>query len=101
MYGLFCNPKIMYGILEFPLNPAGQYVVGMKDTKSACCGFGRLNGWGPCVEAFHTNVCVNRTDYLFWDWFNPTEKASELVAKTLFEGGTEFVFPMNFSQLIN
>ncbi|XP_057416533.1 GDSL esterase/lipase At5g55050-like [Lotus japonicus] len=74
---------------------------GMKDTKSACCGFGRLNGWGPCVEAFHTNVCVNRTDYLFWDWFNPTEKASELVAKTLFEGGTEFVFPMNFSQLIN
>ncbi|CAL5197431.1 unnamed protein product [Lathyrus oleraceus] len=72
---------------------------GLNDTKSACCGIGKFNGEGPCVKAFNANLCPNRDDYLFWDWFHPTEKASELAAETLFTGGKEFVLPKNFSQL--
>ncbi|KAK2988255.1 hypothetical protein RJ640_028639 [Escallonia rubra] len=67
---------------------------GFKDVKTACCG----NGTVACKEG--SNLCANRNDYLFWDWFHPTQAASELAALTLaFAEGPEFVKPMNFSQL--
>ncbi|KAK2408738.1 GDSL esterase/lipase [Trifolium repens] len=72
---------------------------GLNDTKSACCGVGKFNGEGPCLKALNATLCPNRDDYLFWDWFHPTEKASELAAATLFTGGKEFVSPKNFNQL--
>ncbi|XP_061359904.1 GDSL esterase/lipase At5g55050-like [Gastrolobium bilobum] len=74
---------------------------GLKDTKSACCGSGKFNGEGPCIKAPNTNLCLDRRDHLFWDLFHPTETATGLAAKTLFEGGNEFVIPVNFSQLIS
>ncbi|RHN41902.1 putative triacylglycerol lipase [Medicago truncatula] len=72
---------------------------GLKDTQSACCGLGKFNGEGPCLKSLNANLCKNRDDFLFWDWFHPTEKASELAAVTLFTGGKEFVSPKNFGQL--
>ncbi|KAK3018051.1 hypothetical protein RJ639_005176 [Escallonia herrerae] len=67
---------------------------GFKDVKTACCG----NGTVACKEG--SNLCANRNDYLFWDWFHPTQAASELAALTLaFAEGPEFVKPVNFSQL--
>jgi len=51
------------------------------------------------LKALNANLCKNRDDFLFWDWFHPTEKASELAAVTLFTGGKEFVSPKNFGQL--
>ncbi|KAK2355465.1 GDSL esterase/lipase [Trifolium repens] len=114
---------------------------GLNDTKSACCGIGKLNGegpclktlkqnrcgigifnedspilkslnknlWGignfyrenPCMKALNINLCVNRDNHLFWDWLHITERASKLIAKMVFEGGIEFVFPKNFSQLVS
>ncbi|XP_057422332.1 GDSL esterase/lipase At5g55050-like [Lotus japonicus] len=73
---------------------------GLNETKSACCGIGRFNGEGPCLKGLNATLCANRTDYLFWDWFHPTESASELAAKIVFGGGPEFVFPVNFRQLV-
>ncbi|KAK7376180.1 hypothetical protein VNO78_35034 [Psophocarpus tetragonolobus] len=72
---------------------------GLNETKSACCGIGYLNGQNGCIKAQNANLCANRKDFLFWDWFHPTEIASELAAKTLFGGGNDFVTPINFSQL--
>ncbi|MED6150300.1 hypothetical protein PIB30_071069 [Stylosanthes scabra] len=73
---------------------------GLKETKSACCGIGYLNGQGPCNNTAGANVCYDRKSNLFWDWFHPTEKASELAAKTLVHGNsTQFVSPINLSQL--
>ncbi|RDX85750.1 GDSL esterase/lipase [Mucuna pruriens] len=72
---------------------------GLNDTKSACCGSGYLNGRGGCIKAQNANLCGNRKEFLFWDWFHPTEAASELAATTLFGGGNEFVIPINFQQL--
>lgn len=113
----------------------------MNDTKSACCGIGKLNGEGPClktlkenrcgigmfnedgllfkslndkllgirkfsiedscVKPLNINLCVNRDNHLFWDWLHITERASKLIAEMVFEGGIEFVFPKNFSQLVS
>jgi len=76
----------------------GQHV-GLKYTQSACCGIRYLNGQGGCIKAQNANLCANRNEFLFWDWFHPTEIASLLAAKILFEGGKEFVTPVNFRQL--
>nr|XP_043615782.1 GDSL esterase/lipase At5g33370-like [Erigeron canadensis] len=76
-------------------NPRGN---NFKEVKTACCGSGKFNGAGECKEG--ANLCFNRDDFLFWDWFHPTEKASELAALTLaYAEGTEYVTPMNFSSL--
>ncbi|XP_020209216.1 GDSL esterase/lipase At5g55050 [Cajanus cajan] len=72
---------------------------GFKETRSACCGSGYLNGQVGCIKAQNASLCAKRKEFLFWDWFHPTEIASELAAKTLFGGGIEFVSPINFSQL--
>ncbi|XP_008242080.1 PREDICTED: GDSL esterase/lipase At4g16230-like [Prunus mume] len=80
-------------IIEDPL------AFGFKDTQSACCGNGQLNGVIPCMHSLNPNLCANRHEYLFWDLYHPTEYASRLAALTLYGAGTRFVAPMNFSQL--
>ncbi|BAT75333.1 GDSL esterase/lipase [Vigna angularis] len=72
---------------------------GLNETKSACCGRGYLNGKDGCIKAHNANLCANREEFLFWDWFHPTEKVSKLAAETVFGGGIDFVSPINFSQL--
>ena len=71
----------------------------MNETKSACCGSGYLNGKDGCIKAHNATLCANREEFLFWDWFHPTEKVSKLAAETVFGGGINFVSPINFSQL--
>ncbi|KAI3718244.1 hypothetical protein L6452_19106 [Arctium lappa] len=63
----------------------------------ACCGEGWLNAEKPCTRK--AKLCSNRNEYLFWDLFHPTQFASELAAKTLYNGGPQFVTPVNFAQL--
>lgn len=75
-------------------------LLGFKDVQSACCGSGRLNGENPCFFLEEPNLCSNRHQFLFWDFFHPTEFASQLAAQTLYGAGTRFVTPMNFSQLV-
>ncbi|KAF5453843.1 hypothetical protein F2P56_023561 [Juglans regia] len=72
---------------------------GFKEVKTACCGKGSFNGKAPCMDIQSPNLCYNRREYLFWDFFHPTAYASELAAVTLYSAGTRFVTPMNFSQL--
>ncbi|XP_030466908.2 GDSL esterase/lipase At4g16230-like [Syzygium oleosum] len=72
---------------------------GFKNIEEACCGKGYLNGEKPCFIYYSPNLCLNRTEYLFWDLYHPTEFASKLAALTLFSGNSSFVVPINFSQL--
>ncbi|OMO83452.1 Lipase, GDSL [Corchorus olitorius] len=71
-----------------------MYAFGFKDISSACCG----NGTYPCNQT--ATLCANRDEYLFWDRFHPSQRASELAALTLFGASQSFVSPMNFSQLL-
>ncbi|KAG9139069.1 hypothetical protein Leryth_026411 [Lithospermum erythrorhizon] len=71
---------------------------GFREAINACCGTGDFNGGDKCTPT--SNLCKNRDEYLFWDWFHPTQRASSLAALTLvFAEGKEFVTPINFSQL--
>ncbi|MBA0701360.1 hypothetical protein Goari_000094 [Gossypium aridum] len=67
---------------------------GLKNIAAACCG----NGTYGCNQT--ASFCSNRDEYLFWDQFHPTQRASELVALTLFGAAEPIMVPMNFSQLL-
>ncbi|OVA16018.1 Lipase [Macleaya cordata] len=70
---------------------------GFKNITSACCGGGKFNGGNPCLKT--ADVCWNRHEYLFWDWYHPTAAAANLSALTLYGGAPRFVTPINFRQL--
>ncbi|KAK8607416.1 hypothetical protein V6N13_053153 [Hibiscus sabdariffa] len=67
---------------------------GFKNIAAACCG----NGTYGCNQT--ASFCSNREEYLFWDQFHPTQRASELAALTAFGASEPLVAPMNFSQLL-
>ncbi|XP_038707444.1 GDSL esterase/lipase At5g55050-like [Tripterygium wilfordii] len=74
-----------------------QFAFGLNNVVSACCGGGKLNGEEICSPT--ANLCSNRSEYLFWDLYHPTQKASQLAAFTLFGGEKRFVAPINFAEL--
>ncbi|KAE8710096.1 UPF0548 protein [Hibiscus syriacus] len=67
---------------------------GFKNIAAACCG----NGTYDCNQM--ASFCLNPDEYLFWDRFHPTQRASELAALTLFGASEPLVAPMNFSRLL-
>ncbi|KAK7263011.1 hypothetical protein RJT34_30595 [Clitoria ternatea] len=102
--------KLSYELQHFEYSLANSFVMtttllksanafGLKETRAACCGSGYLNGQGGCIKAQKANLCRDRKDHLFWDWFHPTEIAAGLAAKTFFGGPSHFVFPLNLCQL--
>ncbi|KAM0041277.1 putative triacylglycerol lipase [Helianthus debilis subsp. tardiflorus] len=78
------------------INHAEQFNLTYVDR--ACCGKGWLRAEDTCNP--HAELCTNRNNYLFWDLFHPTQYASKLAAVTLYNGGPEFVAPINFAQLV-
>ncbi|XP_038901399.1 GDSL esterase/lipase 3-like isoform X2 [Benincasa hispida] len=73
-----------------------------KVVDTACCGSGEFRGIYSCgrkEEPLPFTHCTNLQDYLFYDSYHPTEKASEQLAKLIWNGDDEIVKPYNFKQL--
>ncbi|KAF5798593.1 putative triacylglycerol lipase [Helianthus annuus] len=71
---------------------------GFKDVVSACCADKTPFGLSECLKGVH--LCKYRDDYLFWDAFHPTEKASKLAATVVVSSqDPAFVSPINFGSL--
>ena len=89
------NLNILYSItnLSFFVMKLGFSVVD-----KGCCGVGRNNGQITCLP--YQTPCQNRTNYLFWDAFHPTESANLMYARKMY-GSTSpsDVYPMNIQQL--
>ncbi|KAF6162417.1 hypothetical protein GIB67_009044 [Kingdonia uniflora] len=77
------------------LSKPGQY--GFTVIDRGCCGIGRNSGQITCLP-FQT-PCMNRKQYVFWDAFHPTEEVNIIMARKVFSGGTDVVYPMNIQQL--
>ncbi|KAI3499275.1 hypothetical protein L1887_35070 [Cichorium endivia] len=90
-YSLGNSYEMTINVINFPQLFNFTYV------DRACCGEGWLNAEKPCTPK--ANLCSNRNNYLFWDLFHPTQYASKLAAVTLYNGGPQFVTPVNFAQL--
>ncbi|KAI3997529.1 hypothetical protein MKX01_008136 [Papaver californicum] len=72
---------------------------GFENFDSACCRLaGRFGGLAPCLPP--SVVCPNRSKYVFWDPFHPTDATNFIIAKRLLDGGSNEIYPMNIRQLM-
>ncbi|XP_051123571.1 GDSL esterase/lipase At1g71691 [Andrographis paniculata] len=70
---------------------------GFDVVNRGCCGIGRNRGQITCLP-FQT-PCPNRSQYVFWDAFHPTEAVNILFGKRAFSGNTDVVYPISVQQL--
>ncbi|CAI9772123.1 unnamed protein product [Fraxinus pennsylvanica] len=84
-------------ILNFP-----KY--GFVNNDGPCCG-----GYFPpflCFKGKNANtsssaLCDDRSKYVFWDAYHPTEAANLIIADKLLNGDKSVCYPMNIRQLYN
>ncbi|KAE8715207.1 putative GDSL-like Lipase/Acylhydrolase superfamily protein [Hibiscus syriacus] len=87
-----------YAVTEDLIDNYRSY--GFGNANCACCEvIGRHGGLLPCIPV--SQVCPDRTKYVFWDPFHPTESAVLIGAKHLLDGGLKYVSPINIRQLVN
>ncbi|KAJ7295778.1 hypothetical protein O6H91_Y164500 [Diphasiastrum complanatum] len=70
---------------------------GFASTNIGCCGLGKFNGGFPCLP--FSNLCPDRSKYLFWDPFHPSDAANVNFGEFFFTGGQNFISPINVQQL--
>ncbi|KGN63674.1 GDSL esterase/lipase At1g74460 [Cucumis sativus] len=54
---------------------------GFNNSDSPCCSFGRIRPALTCIPA--SVLCKDRSKYVFWDEYHPSDKANELIANEL------------------
>ena len=73
-------------------------ISGFIEVKSACCGLGKLRADVPCMPI--ASYCKNRRDHIFWDLYHPTEATASILVDDIFDGPSQYTFPINMKQLI-
>lgn len=71
---------------------------GFKYPLTACCGGGRAKGQIICLPILPLE-CENRSDFIFWDPYHPTDRVNSIVAEDAYNGTLHASFPMNAMQL--
>lgn len=73
--------------------------VGFENANSSCCHIaGRFGGLIPCGPP--SKVCSDRSKYVFWDPYHPSDAANEVIATRLLLGDSHDVWPINIRQLL-
>ncbi|PON93173.1 Lipase [Trema orientale] len=86
----------VYHVVEDILNNYKN--LGFENANSACCFIaGRFGGLVPCGPL--STYCPNRSKYVFWDGYHPSEATNILIAKHLLDGDTNDISPINLRQL--
>ncbi|KZV19524.1 GDSL esterase/lipase 6-like [Dorcoceras hygrometricum] len=73
---------------------------GFTNTTGACCGYGTLGGEVQCGMEGYT-VCNNSDEYMFWDFFHPSEHTNKLISKSLWGGNHSRIRPFNLKTMAN
>lgn len=76
-------------------------LLGFEDANGPCCG-----GYFPPFVCFKgrnisSALCDDRSKYVFWDAYHPTEAANVIIAKRLLDGDESISSPINIRQLYN
>ncbi|XP_074565765.1 GDSL esterase/lipase At1g74460 [Curcuma longa] len=54
------------------------YLYGFNNSHAPCCTLGRIRPTLTCTPL--STLCTDRSEYVFWDEYHPTDKANELIA---------------------
>ncbi|XP_047943242.1 GDSL esterase/lipase At1g71691-like [Salvia hispanica] len=79
------------------ISNAGSY--GFSVLNEGCCRIGKNSGQITCLP-FQT-PCPDRSKYIFWDAFHPTEAVNVLFGHKAFNGSSNFAYPFSIQQLAN
>ncbi|XP_026410975.1 GDSL esterase/lipase At4g16230 [Papaver somniferum] len=73
--------------------------IGFENYTTSCCKTlpGQFRGLLPCNPI--SEVCSNRSKYVFWDEAHPTDAVNVIFAKKLLDGDSKDMYPMNLHQL--
>ncbi|XP_061351980.1 GDSL esterase/lipase At1g29670-like [Gastrolobium bilobum] len=76
---------------------ATENSIGFSVTNAACCSSGLH---GECIP--DQRPCYNRSEYLFWDEFHPTDAFNLLTAITSYDtSNPSFTYPMDIKHLVD
>ncbi|KAJ8747688.1 hypothetical protein K2173_011486 [Erythroxylum novogranatense] len=71
---------------------------GLLDVTNACCGEGTLGGLVQCGREGY-KMCPNPDQFLFWDYFHPSEHTYKLISMALWNGKKSTVRPASLKTL--
>uniref|UniRef100_A0ACD5YDL5 Uncharacterized protein n=1 Tax=Avena sativa TaxID=4498 RepID=A0ACD5YDL5_AVESA len=73
---------------------------GLEEVASACCGGGKLNAEFICSAT--SNLCTNRSQYVFWDNVHETQAAYRRAVAAMFDSTAAAMYtePISFHQLV-
>ncbi|KAL5714442.1 hypothetical protein ACHQM5_016405 [Ranunculus cassubicifolius] len=92
---IFVHANVYDLVLDLMTNYA-KY--GFKTASIACCGNGgQYQGIIPCGPA--SSMCEDRSKYVFWDPYHPSEAANVIIARKLVDGGINDISPVNLRKL--
>lgn len=75
-----------------------KIVPGYNNTSTACCGEGAYKG-GPCANPI-SDVCPDVDNYIFWDYFHPSQKTFKRLADVCWSGGPDQMYPFNLQSIL-
>ncbi|RXH80128.1 hypothetical protein DVH24_041275 [Malus domestica] len=82
-----------------PTTAGPKILQGFVNANSACCHVaGRFGGLIPCGPP--SEVCRERSKYIFWDPYHPSDAANLIIARRLLYGNSNDISPINVLQLI-
>ncbi|PQQ10213.1 GDSL esterase/lipase [Prunus yedoensis var. nudiflora] len=68
-----------YDVVNDVISNPDKY--GFSNAETPCCSFGRIRPALTCIPA--SVLCKDRSKYVFWDEYHPSDSANELIAREL------------------
>ncbi|GAB2217840.1 hypothetical protein Droror1_Dr00001052 [Drosera rotundifolia] len=95
---MFLYADVYRAVDDIILNYASY---GFDSADTACCRniVGRFGGIPPCSTL--SKVCSDRSKYVFWDAYHPSDAAVEIIATRLVYGGKNYISPINIQKLVD
>lgn len=56
-------------------------ISGFNNSQAPCCSLGRIRPTLTCTPV--SSLCKDRSKYVFWDEYHPTDKANEIIAEEI------------------
>ncbi|GAB2221086.1 hypothetical protein Droror1_Dr00012253, partial [Drosera rotundifolia] len=60
---------------------SNPYNYGFSNSDSPCCSFGQIRPALTCIPL--SKLCKNRSKYVFWDEYHPSDSANQIIANEL------------------